>query len=158
MKASRTLASGWVLGIIAGCTRAETAGPSGPFSSAQIASSLTTQPISAADATSLAVTSAIPSRWTSAAVTRVWKARLARIAALAAASKPSTSAVGSASAYPSAWASSSASLKPAPELSIRSRMKLVVPLTMPSTRVTWSPASDSRSGRRIGMAPATAAS
>jgi hypothetical protein len=30
--------------------------------------------------------------------TRVWKARLARMAALAAASKPSTSAVGSASA------------------------------------------------------------
>ena len=63
-----------------------------------MASSLTTQPISAAEATSLAVTSAMPSRCTSAAVTRVWKARLARIAALAAASKPSTSAVGSASA------------------------------------------------------------
>ena len=100
----------------------------------------------------------MPSRCTSAAVTRVWKARLARIAALAAASKPSTSAVGSASAYPSSWASSSASAKPAPEVSILSRMKLVVPLTMPSTRVTVSPASDSRSGRRIGIAPATAAS
>ena len=107
---------------------------------------------------SAAVTSVMPSRWTSAAVTRVWKARLARIAALAAASKPSTSAVGSASAYPRSWASSSASSKPAPVVSILSRMKLVVPLTMPSTRVTRSPASDSRSGRRIGMAPATAAS
>ncbi len=37
-------------------------------------------------------------------------------------------------------------------------MKLVVPLTMPSTRVMRSPASDSRSGRMMGMAPATAAS
>ena len=51
-----------------------------------------------ADATSAAVTSAMPSRCTSAATTRVWNARLARIAALAAASNPSTSAVGSASA------------------------------------------------------------
>ena len=63
-----------------------------------MASSLTTQPISRAEAMSEEVTSVIPSRYTSAAVTRVWKARLARIAALAAASKPSTSAVGSASA------------------------------------------------------------
>ena len=117
-----------------------------------------TLPIARADATSAAVTSVMPSRWTSAAVTRVWKARPARIAALAAASKPSTSAVGSASAYPSSWASSSASSKPAPVASIGSRMKLVVPLTMPSTRLTWSPASDSRSGRSSGMAPATAAS
>ena len=78
--------------------------------------------------------------------------------AFAAASKPSTSAVGSASAYPSSWASSRASAKPLPAVSILSRMKLVVPLTMPSTRVTLSPASDSRSGRRIGIAPATAAS
>ena len=31
----------------------------------------------------------------------------------------------------------------------------MVPLTMPRTRLTWSPASDSRSGRSIGMAPAT---
>ncbi len=114
--------------------------------------------MSRAEATSAAVTSEMPSRYTSEAVTRVWKARLARIAALAAASNPSTSAVGSASAYPSSWASSSASENPAPEVSILSRMKLVVPLTMPSTRVTRSPASDSRSGRRIGIAPATAAS
>ena len=47
---------------------------------------------------SAAVTSVMPSRWTSAAVTREWKASDARMAALAAASKPSTSAVGSASA------------------------------------------------------------
>lgn len=82
----------------------------------------------------------------------------ARMAALAAASKPSTSAVGSASAYPRAVASSSASWYPAPVLSILSRMKLVVPFTMPSTRLTLSPARDSRSGRISGMAPATAAS
>ena len=80
------------------------------------------------------------------------------MAALAAASNPSTSAVGSASAKPSAWASSSDSAKPARAESIRSRMKLVVPLTMPRTRWTVSPASDSRSGRSSGMAPATEAS
>ena len=63
-----------------------------------MASSFTTQPMSAADATSAAVTSEMPSRCTSAAVTRVWKASEAKMAALAAASNPSTSAVGSASA------------------------------------------------------------
>jgi hypothetical protein len=88
----------------------------------------------------------------------VWNARLARIAALAAASNPSTSAVGSASAKPRAWAASRAASKLTPDVSIMSRMKFVVPLTMPSTRVTVSPARDSRSGRMIGMAPATAAS
>ena len=45
-----------------------------------------------------------------------------------------------------------------PSSAIRVRMKLVVPLTMPITRITRSPASDSRSGRITGMAPATAAS
>ena len=121
-------------------------------------SSLTTQPIALALATSAAVTSLMPSRWTSAAVTRVWKARPARIAAFAAASKPSMSAVGSASAYPSAVASSSASAKPAPVSSMRVRTKFVVPLTMPVTRLIWSPARLSRSGRSSGIAPATLAS
>src|SRR4051812_33723221 len=41
---------------------------------------------------------------------------------------------------------------------MRVRMKLVVPLTIPITRVMCSPARDSRSGRRIGTPPATAAS
>ena len=41
---------------------------------------------------------------------------------------------------------------------MRVRMKLVVPLTIPITREMSSPASDSRSGRRIGTPPATAAS
>ncbi len=61
-------------------------------------SSLIVQPISLALAMSPAVTPVMPSRNTSAAVTRVWNASEARIAAFAAASKPSTSAVGSASA------------------------------------------------------------
>ena len=41
---------------------------------------------------------------------------------------------------------------------MRVRMKLVVPLTMPMTRLMRSPASDSRSGRMRGMAAHTAAS
>ena len=62
------------------------------------ASSLTTRPRARALPMSAALTSVMPSRCTSAAVTGVWKARPATMAALAAASKPSTSAVGSASA------------------------------------------------------------
>jgi len=116
------------------------------------------QPIALALITSAAVTSVMPSRCTSAAPTRVWNASEARIAALAAASNPSTSAVGSASAYPRSVASSSASAKPAPVASIAERMKFVVPLTIPVTRVIRSPCSDSRSGRSRGIAPATAAS
>ena len=69
-----------------------------PSQRSQMASSLTTRPSARALTMSAAVTSVMPSRCTSAAVTGVWKARPARIAALAAASKPSTSAVGSASA------------------------------------------------------------
>ena len=106
----------------AGWTRTET--PSSPEASvvrSQMARSLTTQSMSLADWTSVALTSVMPSRWTSLPRTRVWKANEARMAALAAASKPSTSAVGSASAYPRAWACSTASLKPAPEESILSR-------------------------------------
>ncbi len=34
----------------------------------------------------------------------------------------------------------------------------MVPLTMPTTRSTWSPAIDRRSGPMTGIAPATAAS
>ena len=83
-----------VRGIIAGCTRTETP----PSQRSQMASSFTTRPSARADRMSVAVTSVMPSRCTSAAVTGVWKARLARMAAFAAASNPSTSAVGSASA------------------------------------------------------------
>ena len=86
-----------------------------------MARSLTTLFIERAASMSAAVTPVIPSRWTSALLTRVWNARLARIAAFAAASNPSTSAVGSASAYPRAWASWTTSPKPAPVVSILSR-------------------------------------
>jgi len=55
-------------------------------------------------------------------------------------------------------ASSSASEKLDPEAVIAERMKLVVPLTIPATRVIRSPASDSRSERSSGIAAATAAS
>ena len=57
-----------------------------------------TWPERAAQETSCAVTAMIPVHATSAVLTRVWKASEARMAAFAAASWPSTSAVGSASA------------------------------------------------------------
>jgi homoserine dehydrogenase len=56
------------------------------------------RPVRSAHATSSAVTPLMPSRSTSSIDTRVWNASEARIAAFAAASYPSTSAVGSASA------------------------------------------------------------
>jgi hypothetical protein len=52
----------------------------------QITSSLITQPMPAAAAMSVAETCRMPSQCTSEAVTRVWKASEARIAALDAAS------------------------------------------------------------------------
>ncbi|CFE47575.1 Uncharacterised protein [Mycobacterium tuberculosis] len=52
----------------------------------QIDSSLMVQPSACADPKSAGVTLVMPSRYTSSAVTRVWKAMDARIAALAAAS------------------------------------------------------------------------
>ena len=72
LKASRTEASGWVLGTIAGCTRTETPDSPGwsPSTRSQIASSLTVQFISRAAAMSRALTSVMPSRWTSALLTR----------------------------------------------------------------------------------------
>jgi hypothetical protein len=86
--APSTDARGCAAGIIAGYTRADT--DSGTPSSAgvrsQIARSLITQPIAEAAAMSVAVTARMPSQCTSAAVTRVWKASEARIAALDAAS------------------------------------------------------------------------
>lgn len=63
-----------------------------------IASSLTVQFIASAAAMSSVVSAVMPSQNTSSRVTSVWKASVARMAALAAASWPSTSAVGSASA------------------------------------------------------------
>ena len=104
------------------------------------------------------VTPAMPSRNTSLATTRALKAIEARIAHLAAASCPSTSALGSASAYPRRFASARTSAKPRPSSDIFVRMKFVVPFTIPMTRRSRSPVSDSFSGRISGMPPPTAAS
>ncbi len=93
------------------------------------------------------------SRWTG-----VSNASRARIAIFAAASRPSTSSDGSASAYPSRCASASASSNVIPVRAISVRMKLVVPLTIPWTRSILAPASDSWSTRITGTTPATAPS
>ena len=74
----------------------------------------------------------------------VWKASRARIAAFAAASNPSTSAVGSASAYPVPGPeprSRQTRHRNCPSCRARSWSS---PLTIPSTFRMWSPASDSR--------------
>ena len=103
------------------------------------------------------VTCSIPTASTSAGVTREPNATVARIAIFAAASAPSTSSVGSASAYPSRCASASASAYSAPA-SMRVRMKFVVPFTIPSTRCTFVTTSDSRSTLITGIAAHTDAS
>ena len=56
------------------------------------------------------------------------------------------------------WRSRARPRGEAPVVSMRSRMKFVVPFTMPRMRSTRSPARLSRSGRMIGIAPPTAAS
>ncbi len=106
LKLSWTLASGWERGTSDGCTRAET-DPSSCCSTT--ASSLMAKPIRRAKAKSPGVSPLMPSRATSPATSFWPKATVAMIAALAAASKPSTSAVGSRSAKPRDWASASAS-------------------------------------------------
>ena len=68
------------------------------------------------------------------------------------------SAVGSASAYPSSVAKSSASWNSIPSWVIFVRMKFVVPFTIPMTSVIWFPARHCFNGRIIGIPPATAAS
>ena len=85
------------------------------------------------------------------------KATVARIAIFAAASAPDTSSVGSASAKPRSCASCSASAYVFPA-SISVSMKLVVPLTIPSTRWTFVTTSDSRSTLITGIAAQTLAS
>ncbi len=118
LNASRTDASGWCSGTIAGWTRTAIS----PSKSSAIASSFTTYPRSRADAMSSPVMPVMPSRYTSLATTRAPNAIEAMIAALAAASKPSTSAVGSASANPSRCASASASANDVPSSVIPVRM------------------------------------
>ena len=75
-----------------------------------------------------------------------------------AASIPSTSRVGSASAYPRACASASTSSNGRPPDCISVRMKLPVPLMMPARDRIRLPASPSRMFLITGIAPATAAS
>ena len=124
-----------------------------------MASSFTTRPIARALATSAAVTSVMPSRCTSAAVTRVWKARLARIARLG--GRVEALDVGGRVG-----------------LGVAERCRLLQRLgeagaggvhpvqdevggavdDAEHARASGRPASDSRSGRSSGMAPATAAS
>ena len=107
LKAPRTAANGCVLGTMAGWTRTEISGP--PSTSSAMASSLTEYPSRLAYATSAALTPLMPSRCTSASTMSLPNASEARMAALAAASCPSTSAVGSRSARPSSLASRSTS-------------------------------------------------
>jgi len=68
----------------------------------------------------------------------------ARMVSLWAASMPSTSRVGSASAYPSRWASASTSANTRPRSRISVRMKLLVPLMIPASHSMRFAASPSR--------------
>src|SRR6478752_1085617 len=87
LNAPLTEASGWLSGTSAGYTRAEIRSlPLGVTMRSQIESNLIVQSSAFADARSAEVIVEIPSRYTSAAVTRVWNAIDARIAAFAAAS------------------------------------------------------------------------
>ena len=92
--------------------------------------------------------------------TCAWRpnASRARSASLYDASSPSTSLAGSASAKPWRCASFRTSAYARPVSSISVRMKLQVPFRIPATETTRSPAKLSRSARRIGIPPATAAS
>ena len=81
-----------------------------------------------------------------------------RIVSLCAASMPSMSNVGSASAYPRACASFSTSSKARPFSRISDRMKFEVPLMIPAIHSIRFALSPSRSALMIGTPPATAAS
>ena len=74
------------------------------------------------------------------------------------ASMPSTSNVGSASAYPSRCASARTVWNGRPFARISERMKLHVPLMMPAIHSMRFAAKPSRSALIVGMQPATAAS
>ena len=79
---SRTEASGWWSGTIAGCTRTATS----PSRSSATASSFTTYPRAAADSMSSDVMPVMPSQYTSSGPTRAPNAIDAMIAAFDAAS------------------------------------------------------------------------
>ncbi|MPM95075.1 hypothetical protein SDC9_142226 [bioreactor metagenome] len=100
----------------------------------------------------------MPSVYTSENVTLELKAIDARIAIFLPASRPSISAVGSASAYPRSVASLSASSNSIPSSDIFVRIKLVVPLIIPIISVMLFAARHCLRGLIIGIPPATAAS
>ena len=77
---------------------------------------------------------------------------------LCAASIPSTSNVGSASAYPKRCASPNTSINDRPFSRISLKMKLVVPLMMPANHSIRLAPNPSRKALIMGMPPATAAS
>mmetsp|Transcript_4358 Transcript_4358/g.13706 ORF Transcript_4358/g.13706 Transcript_4358/m.13706 type:complete len:204 (-) Transcript_4358:102-713(-) len=85
-------------------------------------------------------------------------ASLASSAIFACTSWPSTSAVGSLSANPRAWASARTSSYPAPSNSILESIKFVVPFMIPRTLKMSSPAKCCWSVAMMGMPPHTAAS
>ena len=117
---SRTDASGWCTGTIAGCTRTAIS-PSTLLGDREELDHVAERPpptamssaVIARDALAVDVVGARPS---------APNAIVAMIAAFAAASWPSTSAVGSGSAYPSRCASASASANDEPSSAMRVRM------------------------------------
>ena len=122
------------------------------------ATSLTLPPRSAAPAMSAAATWRIPTRSTSPTVSGASNASRLSSTSLAAASWPSTSAEGSASAKPRSWASRTAVSSDTPLLSMRVRMTLVVPLMIISSPPMRSPRRLSRSSATTGNPAPTAAS
>ena len=100
----------------------------------------------------------IPSTWAWANCIGTPNAIALIIVALWAASIPSISKVGSASAYPKRWASLRTVLKSRPLSRISDKMKLVVPLMIPAIHSIRLALKPSRKALIIGMPPATAAS
>ena len=82
----------------------------------------------------------------------------ASMVSLCPASMPSTSNVGSVSAYPRAWASAKTSAKSLPWSRISVRIKLPVPFIIPASHSIRLPLSPSLNTLIMGMPPATAAS
>src|SRR5271156_1833316 len=104
----------------------------------------------------MAETSRIVRQATSSGRTSMRSPMRERITSFARASKPSTSSVGSASAYPRSCAWRSVASNSAPS-SMLLRMKLQVPFKMPWRRLMRSPASPCCTAGITGTPPATAA-
>ena len=96
--------------------------------------------------------------WALSNCTGIPNANDASKVSLCAASTPSISKVGSASAYPSFCASASTVAKGKPRERISDKMKLVVPLIIPATHSMRLAVKPSRIALMIGIPPATAAS